>query len=102
MLYDESSFTLFIPVQTESLHCENKLIVFLTNHLSSGIVIQVERLKLSNILKCEMSFFSTQKNIHVLYEEIYIYEDLNSHLLTLTQLAEESTALTVCPFALCD
>ena len=25
-------------------------------------------------------------------------EDLNSHLLTLTQLAEESTALTVCPF----
>ena len=27
-----------------------------------------------------------------------LYEDLNSHLLTLTQLAEESTALTVCPF----
>ena len=27
-----------------------------------------------------------------------IFEDLNSHLLTLTQLAEESTALTVCPF----
>ena len=27
-----------------------------------------------------------------------IHEDLNSHLLTLTQLAEESTALTVCPF----
>ena len=26
------------------------------------------------------------------------YEDLNSHLLTLTQLAEESTALTVCSF----
>ena len=25
-------------------------------------------------------------------------EDFNSHLLTLTQLAEESTALTVCPF----
>ena len=27
-----------------------------------------------------------------------MYEDLNSHLLTSTQLAEESTALTVCPF----
>ena len=29
---------------------------------------------------------------------IIVYEDLNSHLLTLTQLAEESTELTVCPF----
>ena len=31
-------------------------------------------------------------------EDHGIYEDLNSHLLTLTQLAEESTALIVCPF----
>ena len=31
-------------------------------------------------------------------EDHGIYEDLNSHLLTLTQLAEESTALTVCQF----
>ena len=31
-------------------------------------------------------------------EDHGIYEDLNSHLLTLTQLAEESTALNVCPF----
>ena len=32
-------------------------------------------------------------NIAAFYAYI-IYEDLNSHLLTLTQLAEESTALT--------
>ena len=32
------------------------------------------------------------------WKHIGLYEDLNSHLLTLTQLAEESTALTVCPF----
>ena len=31
-------------------------------------------------------------------EQFILYEDVNSHLLTLTQLAEESTALTVCPF----
>ena len=39
----------------------------------------------------EHSFFQEENNN-------VTYEDLNSHLLTLTQLAEESTALTVCPF----
>ena len=41
-----------------------------------------------------MDIFILYKNRRV----SYLYEDLNSHLLTLTQLAEESTALTVCPF----
>ena len=34
----------------------------------------------------------------IIYHKVVISEDLNSHLLTLTQLAEESTALIVCPF----
>ena len=34
----------------------------------------------------------------VVLTNLETYEDLNSHLLTLTQLAEETTALTVCPF----
>ena len=43
------------------------------------------------ILAIKLIQFPTIKSIK------YIHEDLNPHLLTLTQLAEESTALTVCP-----
>ena len=43
-------------------------------------------------------FYVTHELVVQRREDHGIYEDLNSHLLTLTQLAEESTALTVCPF----
>ena len=43
-------------------------------------------------------FYVTHELVVQRREDHGIYEDLNPHLLTLTQLAEESTALTVCPF----
>ena len=43
-------------------------------------------------------FYVTHEVVVQCREDHGIYEDLNPHLLTLTQLAEESTALTVCPF----
>ena len=47
---------------------------------------------------CSVVFYVTHELVVQRREDHGIYEDLNSHLLTLTQLAEESTALTVCPF----
>ena len=43
-------------------------------------------------------FYVTHELVVQRREDHGIYQDLNSHLLTLTQLAEESTALTVCPY----
>ena len=57
------------------------------------------QLKIKEGMHIEWLKPSLNKQVKTLHH-IYIYEDLNSHLLTLTQLAEESTALTVCPVGL--
>ena len=51
-----------------------------------------------SVLLDTVVFYVTHELVVQRREDHSIYEDLNSHLLTLTQLAEESTALTVCPF----